>query len=537
MREKNFVRLNQFRIVEFINRRRIKKLSNQVNQHASLSNEERPIAFFNASTRMHYLSQNAAFSLLTSWGLSLEGKKIIHFVCHSGMKKCVLGTNTDNINEPPPCEACIAQSNRLFVNSDTCEFDYSENTKIENEIENYSLDKLINFQYNSLPFGEIVLPSMRWILRRHNLIEDNATLTLFRSYLLSAINVGEKFKLFLDNKNPSHLILFNGQMYPEAVAKLIAKKNGVDVIMHEVGLAPQTGFFTRGEATAYPLPIPNEYILSKSENNKLDEYLSNRFKGNFSMAGINFWNGIQSLNDEIINKINLFKQLVPIFTNVIFDTSQNHANTLFDNMFTWLKLLIPIIENNPETLFVLRAHPDESRKGKSSKESVADFVRNTKLEELENVLFIDSDENLSSYELILKSKFILVYNSSIGLEGTILGKPVLSAGKARYTQYPIVTYPSQPDKYFEILNQWLSEIIIPIDDDFIVNARKFLFFQLFKSSLPFSECLSQHKLPGYVYLKKFNIKQLKKENSIAIDTILNGIDQHGSFLYEKEEND
>ena len=69
-----------------------------------------------------------------------------------------------------------------------------------------------------------------------------------------------------------------------------------------------------------------------------------------------------------------FKQIVPIFTNVIFDTSQPHANTVFEDMFAWLDMALDVIRAHPETLFVIRAHPDETRVRKSSRETVEGWV-------------------------------------------------------------------------------------------------------------------------------------------------------------------
>jgi hypothetical protein len=96
---------------------------------------------------------------------------------------------------------------------------------------------------------------------------------------------------------------------------------------------------------------------------KLDQYLSDRFSGNFTMAGIKFWPEIHKLDEELVQKIQQFKKVVPVFTNVIFDTSQVHANTIFIDMFEWLDQLCTIIREHPDILFVIRAHPDESRIG------------------------------------------------------------------------------------------------------------------------------------------------------------------------------
>src|SRR4030095_3016839 len=106
------------------------------------------------------------------------------------------------------------------------------------------------------------------------------------------------------------------------------------VYNNEVGLQPASAFFTDGEATAYPIHIPDEFELNEAQNTKLDAYLVRRFQGDFTMAGIKFWADMKGLDADasFLQKAAGFKQIVPIFTNVIFDTSQPHANTVFEDM-------------------------------------------------------------------------------------------------------------------------------------------------------------------------------------------------------------
>jgi len=92
------------------------------------------------------------------------------------------------------------------------------------------------------------------------------------------------------------------------------------------------------------------------------------------MAGIKFWPEMKGLDESFLQKAARFEQIVPVFTNVIFDTSQPHANTVFEDMFTWLDLVLEVIHSHPETLFVIRAHPDELRVRKASRETVAAWV-------------------------------------------------------------------------------------------------------------------------------------------------------------------
>ena len=85
------------------------------------------------------------------------------------------------------------------------------------------------------------------------------------------------------------------------------------------------------------------------------------------------------------------------------------------------------------TLFVIRAHPDEIRKGKESEETVTDWAQRNRLTLLHNILFIGPSQFISSYDLIRIAKFVMVYNSTIGLEAAAMGALVISGGASRFT--------------------------------------------------------------------------------------------------------
>ena len=41
----------------------------------------------------------------------------------------------------------------------------------------------------------------------------------------------------------------------------------------------------------------------------------------------------------------------------------------------------------------------------------------------------------------------MVYNSTIGLEASLIGAPVLCGGRARFTQLPTVFFPQTPEAF------------------------------------------------------------------------------------------
>jgi hypothetical protein len=195
-----------------------------------------------------------------------------------------------------------------------------------------------------------------------------------------------------------------------------------------------------------------------------------------------------------------------------------------------------LARSNPDTLFVIRAHPDEAREGKHSQETVEDFVTAQTSPEDENVFFLGPRQSYSSYELIRKAKFSLVYNSSIGLEASILGEPVLCGGKARYTQYPIVFFPETAEAYREKAQDLLDTEEIEVPADFQDNARRFMYYQLFKVSLPFDDFLVDHPLPGYVRLRDFSVEELTPERSRTISTLVEGIVSGKDFVLGETES-
>ncbi len=497
---------------------------------------EEPIVFFNATARIKGLNLNAAFSMITSWGIQMTGRRVVHFSCRSGMSHCVLGAGLGDPKDPPPCQECIRDSGWFTGSAPTSWFEYHENPDLKILLNNKSVSELEEIKYKGRPLGRLALTSIRWILRRYHLVDDEITRYLYGEFILSANNIAEKFSEFIGEIDPETVVVFNGLQYPEAVVRWVATQRGIRVITYEVNLQPFSAFFTDGQATEYSLNIPQSFDLSENQNRVLDQYLRMRFKGDFKMAGIKFWSAMDQLPADFLTFADGFEGLVPVFTNVIFDTSQAHANTIFPHMFAWLDLIRETAEKTPKILFVIRAHPDEMRKGKSSQESVSSWADDQGLENLPNVMLIGPDETLSSYELIQRSKFTLVYNSSIGLEATLLGAPVLCAGKARYTQYPTVFYPDSLSEYKELLTSFLFEDEIHVPDYLYKNGRRFLFYQLYRASLPFDQFLSDFPRSGYVHLKRFSWKKLLPGNSHVVDCVVNGILNGDEFILETDLN-
>lgn len=498
---------------------------------------EKPVVFFNASSRINRLSQNAAFSLITSWGLRGRGVPVRYLVCYAGMQHCQIGarlhTNEVVPREAPDCASCTRLSDRLFPEALMDRITW-QSPGFEQELQGLAIRDLAVFEWKGLPLGELCLPSLRWALGRHNLVDDEPTRDLMRKFLLSAGNIANYFRAYLERVKPASLVVFNGVAFPEAVVRHICIGKDIPVVTHEVSALPFSAFFSHGHATAYRMHIPDDFQLSENDEKILDAYLSKRFKGDFTMAGIRFWPEIEGLGEDISARIDAYRQMVVVFTNVIFDTSQIHANVLFEDMFAWVDDVIERARQHPDTLFIIRAHPDELRPNKESRETVEERVRQQCEDRCENVLFIEPDNYLNSYELIQRAKFVMVYNSSIGLEASLMGKMVLCGGQSRYSHYPTVLLPESLQAYDAKLEEFLEAETIVVPESYLQEARRFMYFHLAYASLDFSPYLKQQKhAPGQVIIHNFELDLAIKERIVLFDTLYRGIVERKPFLYKK----
>jgi hypothetical protein len=127
----------------------------------------------------------------------------------------------------------------------------------------------------------------------------------------------------------------------------------------------------------------------------------------------------------------------------------------------------------------------------------------------------------------------MVYNSTIGLEASIMGAAVLCAGKARFTQYPTVFFPQTVEDVRRKMKEFLEAEKIDIPPEFKRNARRFLYYQLFRTSLPFGKFLEPSVRTTQTRLKSFVLEELAPERSEAMRVISEGVLEGGDFLLKE----
>lgn len=512
---------------------RIRAVEQYVQEHEKGRPEESPpILFLIASSHVGHFGLGAGSGLLASWAVRLAGAPVVYHVCKRGLSQCVLGSNRQRVFSAPPCDACVSLRNLVYPKSHTLDFaPGSPNDGLRPQLAELSWEELTAYRHGPLDLGALCLPSLRWIQRRYFLEPDDFTRRMLIEYMVSSSFLADEIKAVLERLRPRALVLFNGTHFPEAVAHRVAALNGVRAVTYETGFGNAAAFFSHGISTEYAIQIPTTFEMGARENEQLDAFLAQRFKGNFNMSGRRIWSGMRGIPDDLQGKIRNHRQVMSIFTNVTWDTSQAYANGAFRDMFDWVDATLSLTSQRPETLFIVRAHPDELRKG-AANEPVGGWLEARGHLRRPNVVLVPPDVLISSYELIGLSKLVAVYNSTVGLEAAVMGAYVLAGGRARYRDADVCREPASRILY-EAAVQELLDATGPLTPppNWRENARRYFYFTVHKASLDLSRFLEPVHEPHFT-LRSFAGNELTSERSPEMRLIANGI-LHGSpFYYE-----
>ncbi len=497
-----------------------------------------PIVLMNISSRSFWgsVSFNSATDLLIGWALRLKGHRVIYYSCQRSLLQCQRGADwRDEPCTPEPCRNCVKLSQFTFpaqLRHDWGRWPDSYDSDLTawlDTLQDQSLMKLRDVIFEGLPLGRLGYPSLMWALNSGDPAKDKRAPQLLARYIVGAAHLARCFRQLVANETPLAVVVFSGLTYPEAVVLTIAREQGVPVITYEAGLREGTTFLAHNRAVRFEVEVPKDFELSEPMNKELDDYLTRRFKGNFTVGGLRFWPKMKELDENLLKKISCYRQLVPIFTNVSYDAIQKYANVSFDNMFDWLNMTMSIVRESPDTLFVVRAHPDEARPGKPSREPVGDWLKEQGWLTLKNVEFIGPNEHLSSYELIHRSKFVLVYSSTIGLESLVLGKPMIAGGAVPYQDCRAVLFPPTPEAYHRQVMDFLTAEEMPGNEERRSLARRYYYYILFKTCLDLSAFLGTGSQVPKITIN--SVQDLMPENSQEIDVILRAILHGEPFRY------
>ena len=282
--------------------------------------------------------------------------------------------------------------------------------------------------------------------------EDAAFVAITRAVLVATILSYEGCVALFDEFQPDVIFLMNGRFYPHRVAIEVATQRGVRFITHERG-RQEGNYRVVDGASIHALSdydrlweIWKDISLTTEELGRIQALFGQRRQG----KNLNWEPFSPPPSDEGKVRQALSLDARPLIT--CFTSSDDEVATMpewsegaFPFSLDWIPATVAFARERPDLMVVIRAHPNLGRQG-GNKAALAQLEL-IAADLPENCRVVRPKDDISSYTLLDMSDVVVVYCSTMGLEGAVAGKPVVTVARGTYGEAEWVTFCRRPEDY------------------------------------------------------------------------------------------
>lgn len=142
--------------------------------------------------------------------------------------------------------------------------------------------------------------------------------------------------------------------------------------------------------------------------------------------------------------------VVPL--NYRLDTAAMCRQRLFSSINEWMRALVTWGESHPEISIAFRQHPCEKIPAFRSKEDYSWISEKS----APNIRFIAAEDLVNTYDLLADCRVVLPYSSRVGIEASVLGKPVVLAASVYYERMAFAQLALSKEAYFDLIEENLK---------------------------------------------------------------------------------
>lgn len=434
-------------------------------------------------------------------------------------KNCVaIMAHSNKFSKDQICKRCI--SNKKFFNNVNNSFtieDYiglSDKKEINKILKKVSKKNFLSFKYQGFEIGKISAHENFIKFKKENFnlnsFEFNQLLDSMENILINIFALNKITKKFI----PDILITDNGhyslsRLYVEYFKKLNCKTYTFDNSpnnsnrFHDIHIYKNSTF----EGQQYIKKKYKKILLNqKICNNGIDKALDH-FRYAFSSKALKNYSKKFDKNKFDLRKYFQIKknQKIILLTTSSWDEVIGTALLYYENPNKYMlysqteaiKKAIEFVKMNRNYVLIIRQHPRDTLNKNSD---VTNFLKNLK-NLPKNIIVNNLNEDVSVYNILKETSLVLNSWSSVGLEASILGIPVINL-----TNY-FVHYPNFTKNNFNHLTEKPNKIFY-VSKNQILNIYKFIY--------------------TYYYLINININ---KKQPIILEKFLRFVDK--CFLYLK----
>lgn len=467
-------------------------------------------------------AMHVALEGVLATSLRLRGADVHFLNCGGGLDIC--DRSNTHAAPPMPCTTCKRYSGKTIesfglTHSSLAEGWTEDDPGSWHELQNLSVQEMSKVTFDGLDLGTLVDIPVKWFLLAARLHEDPLGPETMRAFLESARRIAVGFRAAIARWRPDTVLMLNGLFLFESVARAICAEEGIDVVTYERTHRAKALVFARDRpANRYELDgiwaTRGVTPLTDEENIALDQYLDSRRSQGHPL--LNIWKDSVETRPERPDA----GKLVTLFSNVTWDSSVLGRDYAFESMHDWLAAAVAYFAKHPEHRLMIRAHPAEAKRaGKETREPITDFILGLGPELPANIVILGPEDPTSSYPIMEESDLGLVYTSTVGIEMSVMNKPVVVAGRAHYRGLGFTNDAESPEHFETLLDEILKDPKASGHDAELARRYAYAFF--FDAPIPMPFVVEP--TPGLARLTTDSLDDVRPGANADLDRICEAI--------------
>jgi hypothetical protein len=310
--------------------------------------------------------------------------------------------------------------------------------------------------------------------------------TIARDWLGTMVTGMLAVESYIRRYQPDVLLIPNGRLPADRGILAVAKAQGIPVYTEDTGLRPQH-YAIRLDSPACDFDFAPEWAqwadvpLTPDEEAHLDALLQDRQTPQHPNAFAYSPAPTGRLADVRQDlHLEAERPLIAVFTGILADTSQYNADRIFAHQAVWLDAVMRLADQRPDWDVVIRLHPVDvanhvRRQGRlvPIPDRLGPILADTWPALPANVRVIQPESPISSHDLLGISRLVLTYVSTVGLEATLRGLPVVLGGWPHYAQTGLAWTLQSPEDLAPCVDRLMAHPEQPAEA--ITKARRYLY--------------------------------------------------------------
>jgi hypothetical protein len=356
-----------------------------------------------------------------------------------------------------------------------------QQTHESNKFYGYSSGDLRSYTYRGLKISDAVDASVKKYLKKYTIDLDKPEVRrIYKRFLLSAIKITDAMEAIVEEYDTPICLVSEENYIQGRIPLRVGRKYGVDVYTQKKGYHEGKVIFGNADNRVAMGQFGDREITSKAVNSqlsqtqqsKIQDLMAKRESGNVTRVQYTP-NNVSSINVEE-------DHLVGVFSHLLWDGALEPEQGIYDNLYDWLGEIITIGSNLTDVHFVIKSHPAEHIRG--TNESIMTWINQNHAPLPGNFTVLPPDTDVNTYELIRDLDAGIVFASTVGLEMSFNGVPVVTGGYPPYHGFGVTHDPKSRSDFRELIrNVWQLDC----PEEMQRRAERFAYFHFICKHLDF----------------------------------------------------